>query len=326
MKDVYSNTIISVLIPVYNVEPYLHRCLDSVLSQSIDNWECVLVDDGSTDLCGKICDQYAEKDSRFHVFHRKNHGLSESRSYALQHSSGEYVVFVDSDDWLDDNYLKSMFDGFRNANDRVDIVMCDYWINNTDSQLYIANTPTNCSSKAIINDTLRRKIHAGLWSKMFRRTLLEKNGVSFSRYDYYEDMFLFVSLLHYAKKNVYLPVATYHYCYNPKSYTHDSDFQKRLHLYEEFVLNMKALNSIFKLDSEKKTAKSLDICINHDKRILILNFFSKYEAIKHLLQYFPHSMKIKYCRTFGDLCFFMASRFGFIAPYRFRAFIRSKRL
>ena len=102
-----NNLRITIIIPVYNVEPYLHRCVDSVLNQSYQNIEIVLVDDGSTDNCPAICDEYVEKDSRVKVIHKSNGGLSSARNAALDSDlHGEYVAFLDSDDWIENDTLE----------------------------------------------------------------------------------------------------------------------------------------------------------------------------------------------------------------------------
>ena len=92
---------ISIIVPVYKAEQYIRRCLDSIVAQTFTDWECLLVDDGSPDDSGKICDEYAELDSRFRVYHRVNHGISATRQFALQNVKGDYIQFVDSDDWID---------------------------------------------------------------------------------------------------------------------------------------------------------------------------------------------------------------------------------
>ena len=99
----------SIIIAVYNVEKYLEECLDSILAQSYSNWEVILVDDGSTDDgSGKICDAYAQKDERFQVFHRKNEGSLMARRYGLSKSRGDYLLFIDSDDYIHKDLLKSV--------------------------------------------------------------------------------------------------------------------------------------------------------------------------------------------------------------------------
>lgn len=96
---------ISVVIPVYNTEKYLKRCIDSVVAQSFTDWELILVDDGSYDNSGKICDDYAARDKRIMVKHQKNGGVSKARNIGLGSATGEYVTFLDSDDWLDSNAI-----------------------------------------------------------------------------------------------------------------------------------------------------------------------------------------------------------------------------
>ncbi|MBR1676980.1 MAG: glycosyltransferase family 2 protein [Clostridia bacterium] len=101
--------LISVIIPVYNVEKYLNRCVESILSQTYTNLEIILVDDGSTDSCPQICDEYAKKDARIKVVHKANEGLSSARNYGLDIAIGNYVSFVDSDDYVDLNYIEKLY-------------------------------------------------------------------------------------------------------------------------------------------------------------------------------------------------------------------------
>lgn len=104
---------ISVIVPVYNTEKYLHRCVDSILSQSFTNFELLLIDDGSSDKSSEICDKYAENDTRVRVFHKENGGVSSARNVGLDNANGEWVTFVDSDDYVYDNYLNN-FDVYKN--------------------------------------------------------------------------------------------------------------------------------------------------------------------------------------------------------------------
>lgn len=99
---------VSIIIPVYNSEDYLDRCLQSVIGQSLPDWECILVDDGSKDGSSRKCDEYAKKDIRFKVYHRANHGPSSSRNYGIDNAQGEYICFIDSDDYVGEDYLKHL--------------------------------------------------------------------------------------------------------------------------------------------------------------------------------------------------------------------------
>lgn len=105
-----NNPLVSVVVPVYNVSSYLEQCLDSVVNQTYKNLEIILVDDGSTDDSGAICDRYAEKDSRIQVIHKENGGLSSARNVGLERITGEWALFIDSDDWIELNTLELLFE------------------------------------------------------------------------------------------------------------------------------------------------------------------------------------------------------------------------
>lgn len=107
---------ISIIVPVYNTEKYLHRCLDSILAQTFTDWECILVDDGSPDNSGMICDEYAAMDSRFKVIHKENGGVAAARNTAVDQANGKFVTFVDSDDWLHPLFLSVLYDGIKQHN------------------------------------------------------------------------------------------------------------------------------------------------------------------------------------------------------------------
>lgn len=100
--------IVSIIVPIYNVEKYLRECLDSIISQTFTDWECLLIDDGSPDKCGEICDEYAAKDKRFRVFHKENGGVSSARNLCLDNAKGEWVTFVDADDMIALDYLSAL--------------------------------------------------------------------------------------------------------------------------------------------------------------------------------------------------------------------------
>lgn len=114
---------LSIIVPVYKVEPYIHKCVDSILYQTFTDFELILVDDGSPDNCGKICDEYAQKDEHVRVIHKKNGGLSDARNFGLEVAVGEYISFIDSDDWVDKNIYTESLD-YMKKND-LDIVCFD---------------------------------------------------------------------------------------------------------------------------------------------------------------------------------------------------------
>lgn len=113
---------ISVIVPIYNVEPYLRRCIDSVLAQTFADFELILVDDGSPDACGAICDEYAKQDSRIAVIHQENKGVSAARNAGLKIATGNYVSFIDPDDWIEPEMVQTMVSAMKN--ERVQLVCC----------------------------------------------------------------------------------------------------------------------------------------------------------------------------------------------------------
>lgn len=118
--------ILSIIVPVFNVEPYLHECVESIRSQTFSDFELLLVDDGSNDGSGEICDYYAEMDHRIRVFHQSNRGVSTARNVALDEASGHYIAFVDSDDWIEPNMYQNMIDIAHKYG--TDVVICGYMV------------------------------------------------------------------------------------------------------------------------------------------------------------------------------------------------------
>ena len=125
---------LSIIIPVYNTEKYLHRCVDSVLQQNMSDYELILVDDGSTDGSGKICDEYKEKDSRVKVIHTQNQGVSKARNTGLELSSGEYIGFVDADDYIDADMYEKLIEASIDSN--ADVCCCGYLQELSEIEIY----------------------------------------------------------------------------------------------------------------------------------------------------------------------------------------------
>lgn len=126
-------TVISIIVPIYNVEPYLHRCVDSLLTQTFRDFELILIDDGSPDNCPAICDDYARQDKRIVVIHQKNAGLSAARNAGLDCATGEYIAFIDSDDWVHPEYLERLYRALVDA--QADLALC--------SLLTVCDDPSN---------------------------------------------------------------------------------------------------------------------------------------------------------------------------------------
>lgn len=179
---------ISVIIPVYNVEKYLEQCLDSVMNQTMKELEIILVNDGSTDNSGHICDRYAKKDSRIVVIHKENQGLAAARQSGLDVARGEYIGFVDSDDWLELNMYEEMFQVAKKTDS--DIVFCNVY-RNEDKKEQVYFEPGYYSREQMI-ETIFPRLLAGFdengeentlrwcnWLRLYKKEVIDNNNICF---------------------------------------------------------------------------------------------------------------------------------------------------
>lgn len=278
---------VSISIPVYNVKPYLKQCLNSVLRQTYTSWECVLVDDGSTDGSGEICDEYAKRDSRFKVVHKKNAGLAAARQTGLENISGKYVVNIDSDDWVEPMHVENMVAAAEE--NQADIVICPYYENTEEEEIYIECKPSAFDLKTLQVEVLEGVYHAGVVLKLFNRDLFKKNPIQPAPYSYYEDMFTYLSCLQYANKVIYIPKATYHYRFNTESLTNMHNIKTRIRMYEECMLNLSTFINLYDYSDDKKIMRAVYMRANQEKGRL-LKYLKKYYQIRpYLLNYFPES-------------------------------------
>lgn len=176
----------SIIIPVYKVEKYLRPCVDSVLNQSFTDFEIILVDDGSPDSCPDICDEYARKDSRVKVVHQENQGLSGARNTGLKHAEGDYICFIDSDDFLiDNNVLQTLADKTVEKPDVVHYKFKEWF--ESDGHIaecrfdYKVKTQNRSTSEIYCDLIDKDAYYNSAWSKIIRRELLINNGIEFER-------------------------------------------------------------------------------------------------------------------------------------------------
>lgn len=175
---------ISVIVPIYNAEKFLHYCIDSILNQSFVDFEILLVNDGSTDNSGKICDKYAEKDTRVKVIHKQNGGVSSARNAGIEAAKGEYICFVDSDDYLESNYLKELVETKRKYAD-YDNIWCgfqtveDYNGKNKEAVIAKNDTGISCYSLEDIMILHERWLEASPCNKLFDKGIIINNKIKF---------------------------------------------------------------------------------------------------------------------------------------------------
>ena len=216
------NPLISIIIPVYNAEKYLHQCLDSVVAQTYTNWECLLIDDGSKDSSGAICDEYAEKDSRFRVFHKENGGVSSARNLGIKEASGEWIYFCDSDDYIYPQGLEIMM---SYTNNDIDLVMAGH--ERVDASGKVLDKVPKLQNELIDRKTAVARMYVFpnfdyegyLWDKLFRRSCIIENKIEFDpKISFKEDSLFCVQFICASKKKVfYTTKIIYRYILNETS-------------------------------------------------------------------------------------------------------------
>lgn len=200
---------VSVIVAVYQVERFIRKCLDSLQDQTMSGFEVLLIDDGCMDHSGIICEEYAAKDSRFRVIHKKNGGVSSARQVGLDNAVGEYIIHVDPDDWIEKNMLEVLYNEAKVNNS--DIVVCDYFRELNGKTFYIKQIPNKNGAKSYFYDVVYR-LHGSCWNKLVRRSCFSKYNISFSsNMIMWEDKFVILKLAEQPVKITYLPKAFYHY-------------------------------------------------------------------------------------------------------------------
>ena len=251
---------ISVIVPLYNAENYLQRCVDSILRQTYRDFEVILVDDGSKDKSVELCELYKEKDSRVRVIHKHNGGVAEARQYGVNTALGEYIIHVDADDWIEPDMLQEMIKAIGDA----DILIADYYLNarNGNQKSIIQKDCT--SSLEMLESIIKGDVFGSLWNKLIRRDLYDiaqfKSDVFFCE----DQLFLFeiLSTGNYVIRNIHKPY--YHYVDSEGSLTRRTDkslFENKLR-YEDYAL--KILN---------------DEQLNHIRELFIIDRIKSYEGI-----------------------------------------------
>lgn len=241
--------LVSVIVPVYNVEQYLPKCIESILSQTFTDFEVILVDDGSTDRSGLICDEYANKDGRISVLHKKNAGVSSARNMALDIAKGEYITFVDSDDYLADSYLNDLIGCIHDK--EVDLAVGGYVEVKEDEKI------TSVCPKITIEQNYFAKFFSEYgfkmltppWGKIFKKAIIADNTLYFNEnIQFGEDTIFCLNYILYCKKFSCISSSNYYYVIRNGSLTYrvnpySSEICGYKH-YVEIILNLKSKLSL----------------------------------------------------------------------------------
>ena len=291
---------VSVIIPVYNVEKYIHRCVDSVLKQTLTDIEIILVDDGSPDGSPAICDKYAVQDSRVHVIHKENGGLASARNAGIRLAVGEYIFFVDSDDWIDAETLEELV-AIADAKD-VDFVryrpMYAGWPDHKDGELCDFGTESMLNEGVYNKDTIRKVIYPHLittkqltlgpivaaWRSLYRRAFLEDNRLLFDDLVRYSEDSVFSARVICATNSFYYldGAKYYHYFYNKDSITKSFKSDR--------WDSSKELIRCFERDFSEYPDYDFSEQLIRQKMFCVLNTINQRYAIRGLIE------RVEYCK------------------------------
>ena len=265
-----SNPKISVIVPVYKAEAYLHRCVDSLLAQTFMIFEILLVDDGSPDRSGEICDEYAKKDSRVRVFHKENGGGSSARQCGMDNARGEYTIHADPDDWVEPNYLEELY---KKAKDEdADMVICDFYKVYRNNVIYKNQKPNKLNADAVLRQLLGQQLHGACWNKLIRRNIYLQYDIRFPMdITVWEDLFVNCCVLHYQIKVSYLNRAFYYYdCYSNENSLVRSFIGSIVISQMNFVAHLTHVLDISLYESEFREVKYIV-----KKNVFAVDFFTK---------------------------------------------------
>lgn len=210
---------ISIIVPVYNSSKYLEKCFDSIRNQTYTDFEVIVINDGSTDCSGEICDKYATLDNRFKIIHKENGGVSQARNIGIDNAHGEYITFIDSDDWIDVDYLQKFIVA---VDPNCDLIVSGIVCNYSNGSLKILNIENNSflSNNAYkLHQLIKSRLYFGPCNKLYKTEIIRQNRIKFpDNISYGEDRIFNYEYIRYVKHIQTLNYSGYHY-YKPESGT-----------------------------------------------------------------------------------------------------------
>lgn len=229
---------ISIIVPVYNAEKYLHKCITSILSQTFSNIEVLLIDDGSIDNSGLICDEYAAIDTRIRVIHKDNGGVSSARNVGIENAKGEWITFVDSDDWIVNTMYEEMYQ--TAMLDNADVVYCDINMIYADSNHVWAAASLGHCKEEFLNNFIS-STWTSLCNVLAKRIIFEKNQIRSPEYTLYcEDYHVVTRVMYYATKISHINKPLY--CYNRINESSTMNNFTKIYSEGEYLVNVDMIN------------------------------------------------------------------------------------
>ena len=233
--------IISVIVPIYKVEKYIEKCINSIINQTYKNLEIILVDDGSPDNCPKICDEFAKKDKRIRVIHKENGGLSDARNAGLDIMTGDFVCFIDSDDWVESTYVEDMLTAQQNTD--ADIVACGVFLieeNTNNKKIFLQSKKNKLLKNNIFKYyySKKNKIFCSAWNKLYKKEIF--NEIRYPKGRIYEDSAIILKILGKCERVIVISNLLYNYLKRNESITGTNfDLKKLNSLFLNYEENLK---------------------------------------------------------------------------------------
>ena len=225
-------SLVSIIVPVYNVSPFIEKCVSSLLSQTYTNLEILLVDDGSPDDCPMICDVFARRDDRVKVIHQKNAGLSAARNAGIRAATGEYLAFVDGDDFVASDFIEVLLNACQEHH--AQMAACGFWEYYSEEKktvVCVDETMVLSSQEAIIDIfTMKSRVQVMAWNKLYARELVKDTDIRYPEGCIHEDVFTTYRYCAVAEKVVCVPTPGYYYVQRPGSIISQKFSPKRLQL------------------------------------------------------------------------------------------------
>lgn len=284
--------LVSIIVPVYEVEKFLPKCMESVLNQTYKNLEVILVDDGSTDTCPQICDEYMVKDSRVYVIHKKNEGQAIARNIGIDYSSGDYICFVDSDDFLELDAVEYMVQIAQK--EHADLVIAERKYINRDNVRFSPYLLFDEEETIVLNDIDAIKLFAeknwAPWARLYRKSLHE--NIKFPNYRIFEDEAIMFQLLSKSRKTIYTNKVVYNYIVREGSTTKQNYSKRKIDGIKVWDANLEFLKINYPFAVKMVIGKFIGLCLYNLDNLFKLNEKQEIEYVLDMLKkYYTECLK-----------------------------------
>ena len=324
--------IISIIVPIYKVEKYLDRCINSILNQTFKDFELILVDDGSPDRCGDICEEYAKKDKRIKVIHKENGGLSDARNAGLDIATGKFIGFIDSDDFIHKDMYMVLYDAIIKS--KSDISQCKFKYFSKEDELnkniindgkYEIYNNINAIEEIIDN----KNLNTNVWNKLYKRELF--NDIRFPKGKIHEDEFVTYKVFYRAKTVSYVNKELYYYFSNDTGIMKNLNINSKFDWIEaieernEFLLSIKE-KSLFNKSNSYLFFNLIKIRYNIKKSEELKNKSQMYNLVNEKIKYSLNEIsdKSSYSKLNKIVISLMKLNFNFVVFYDFYNYKRTK--